>query len=81
MHIVLDPNAHKVHILCMTLQEWMDLKSWRDERLAQELGGCLSRSQVSRIRRGKSKPTPETARELERVTKIPAAAFIFGDAA
>lgn len=68
----------------MTLDEWMTLKSFKDADLERELrdqGIQLSRSQISRIRRGKSKPSPEAAKELERVTKIPAASFIFGDAA
>lgn len=65
----------------MTLHEWMQKKELKDEHVSRLLGGKLSRSQVSRIRRGKSIPTIETARLLEGVTKIPAAKFVLGEAA
>jgi len=65
----------------MTLQEWMDLKDLKDAGLERELNKALSRSQISRIRRGVSKPSLEKARLLERHTKIPAAAFLTGEAA
>lgn len=64
----------------MTLQEWMDLKGWKDADLAARLPG-LSRSQVSRIRRRKSIPPPETAKRLEEVTGIPAERLAFEERA
>lgn len=63
-----------------TLAEWMATKRWKDADLAREIHG-LSRSQISRIRRGVSCPTIATARKLEGVTKIPAARFVMGEAA
>lgn len=65
----------------MTLQEWMDKRSLKDADMAQRLGGELSRSQISRIRRLKSIPTLDTARKLEAATKIPAAKFLLVDRA
>lgn len=69
-------NAHLVHILGMTtLAEWMEKKALKDRDLASRVEG-LSRSQISRIRRRKSRPTPETAQKLEAVTGIPAAQLV-----
>lgn len=65
----------------MTLQEWMDKRSLKDTDMAERLGGKLSRSQISRIRRLKSIPTLENARVLEAATKIPAAKFLLVDRA
>lgn len=65
----------------MTLQEWMDKRSLKDSDMAERLGGKLSRSQISRIRRLKSIPTLENARVLEAATKIPAAKFLLVDRA
>lgn len=65
----------------MTLQEWMDLKTMNDADLERELEGRVSRSQISRIRRGKCRPSIETAKVLEHLTKIPAATFVMGEAA
>lgn len=68
----------------MTLQEWMTLKGLSDDDLAVllhgETGEGISRSQINRIRRGKSNPRLKLARALERVTKIPAASFMLGEA-
>lgn len=58
----------------------MDQKGLADAALAGMVEG-LSRSQVSRIRRGRSRPLPDTARKLEAVTGIPAAKFVLGEAA
>lgn len=60
----------------MTLQEWMDRKGFKDADVAARLDG-ISRSQVSRIRRRVSRPSPETAEKLSKLTRIPAARFIF----
>lgn len=62
----------------MTLQEWMDAKHLTDADVAAKVGG-LSRSQVSRIRRRVSIPSPETALKLAKLTKIPAKEFIFAE--
>lgn len=60
---------HVVHILSMTqtkLDRWMG--SDRDDQWLANAVGC-SRSQASRIRRGKSVPSLETAVAIERATK------------
>jgi transcriptional regulator with XRE-family HTH domain len=63
----------------MNLQLWMKATGYTDARLSAEVG--VSRVQISRIRRGICKASPETAMKLEQVTKIPAPRFIFDDAA
>jgi len=65
----------------MTLKEWMKAHDLNDAALAERVGDRVSRSQINRIRRGKSRPSIELARELEHVTKIPAASFVMGEAA
>lgn len=60
---------HVVHIVDMTqtkLDLWMG-ENRDDQWLAQVLG--CSRSQASRVRRGKSRPSPSGAFEIERVTR------------
>lgn len=57
----------------------MDAQGIKDAELAERIGS-LSRSQISRIRRGKSRPPIATARLLEAATKIPAARFVMGEA-
>lgn len=61
------------------LQTWMTDAKESDETLSKKLG--VSRVQVSRLRRKLCKPSPDTAVKLEQITGIPAAAFIFGQAA
>jgi ribosome-binding protein aMBF1 (putative translation factor) len=65
----------------MKLREWMEVNGINDEGLSRRLDGKISRSQVNRIRQGKSRPSVEVARDLERITSIPAANFVMGDAA
>jgi transcriptional regulator with XRE-family HTH domain len=62
----------------MTLQEWMDKRKLNDAQVAARVDG-LSRSQVSRIRRGVSRPSPETALKLSQLTKIPPQKLIFAE--
>lgn len=64
----------------MDLQTWMKLKQMSDADLAAQIDG-LSRSQVSRIRRRKSIPPPETALKLAEATGIPAEMFVFAERA
>lgn len=59
-----------------TLQEWMDAHGLKDREASERLG--ISRSQVSRLRRAKSRPTIENARLLEAKTGIPAAVLVMG---
>jgi transcriptional regulator with XRE-family HTH domain len=56
----------------MNLEDWMTLARVNDAELARRLGGKVTRSQISRIRRRKCRPSFETATNLEAVTKIPA---------
>lgn len=62
-----------------TLADWMRRNSETDQSLAPKIG--VSRVHVSRLRRNVHKPSPDLARKLEEVTQIPAAEFIFGEAA
>lgn len=63
------------------LQEWMERADLTDAKLASLMEGAVTRSQINRIRRGESRPSLETARALEQVTRIPAHKFVMGDAA
>ena len=80
------PNAQKrlteMRTQCtlsgMTLEKWMAKKKLDDAGMAKLVP--LSRSQINRIRRRVSRPSPESARALEVVTKIPAAKFVMGEA-
>lgn len=76
----LTPKVHRVHNLSMTLQDWMTAHHYDDAKLATELG-VVTRSQVSRIRRGKSRPSATVAVKLEQVTGLPAIGFLAGEAA
>lgn len=62
-----------------TLEMWMGLAGYDDEKLAAELS--ISRVHASRLRRRKCIPSPGLAKELERVTRIPAEKFIFEERA
>lgn len=64
----------------MTLQQWMDRKGLTDADVAAKVEG-LSRSQVSRIRRGVSRPSPETALKLAKLTKIRPETLIYAERA
>lgn len=63
----------------MKLHDWMEEQGLNDSQFAAKFP-VVSRSQISRIRRGKSTPPPETARKLAEITKIPAARFAMGEA-
>jgi transcriptional regulator with XRE-family HTH domain len=65
----------------MTLNHWMIEHGMTDGALSKALGGIVSRSQLSRIRRGLSRPRKPVAQALEGVTGIPAARFVMGEAA
>lgn len=64
-------NAHRVHIQPMTLEQWMAAKKLKDADVARLLEDTVSRSQISRIRRGDCFPTQKTARALETLAKAP----------
>lgn len=67
MH-VLDMHVLLMHILnAMTLAEYMTLRGLRDHEMANVLG--LSREQISRIRRGVSKPSLDVALRIEEITR------------
>lgn len=58
------------------LKQWMKQRDLKDADVAARLEG-VSRSQISRIRRGVSTPSPKTAEKLSKLTRIPPAKFIF----
>lgn len=64
-----------------SLDAWITEHGLGNAAFARRLGGALSRSQVSRIRRGRTGPSLESARTLERATGIPAARLLLGDGA
>jgi transcriptional regulator with XRE-family HTH domain len=71
--------VHLVHIATMTqLAEWMKSKGLGDAELAEKAKGDISRSQISRIRRGISGASKDTAYKLEKITGIPWHEFIGG---
>lgn len=53
------------------LEKWMR-ETGRDDTAVAEASGIVSRSQVNRLKRGKSKPSFDSAAALERLTGIPA---------
>lgn len=57
------------------LQTAMTNLGWKDEDLAAKVG--ISRVHASRLRRRICLPSRELAKELERVTEVPAEQFIF----
>lgn len=61
------------------LQDAMKARGWKDEDLARELK--ISRVHASRLRRRICLPSPDLAKELERITEVPAADFIFEERA
>lgn len=61
------------------LETWMDLARYDDAKLAAELR--VSRVHASRLRRRKCLPSPEVAKRLQNITKIPAERFIFEERA
>ena len=57
----------------------MSASGLTDQAVSRKVG--VSRVQVLRLRQGINRPSPETAMKLEALTGIPAARFIFGEAA
>lgn len=53
------------------LEKWM-LENGKDDAAVAEAAGVVSRSQVNRLKRGKSAPSFKSAAALERLTGIPA---------
>lgn len=64
----------------MNLAEWMKAKGLKDQSLADQIPG-VSRSQISRIRRRKSLPRPETAKLIVDHTGLPIEAVMFTERA
>ena len=56
------------------LARWMEDRGWDDVRLAAAVD--LDRSQISRLRRGKSAASHETARRLQKITGVAWHAFL-----
>jgi transcriptional regulator with XRE-family HTH domain len=61
------------------LDDWMRANGLTNLALARRLRGRLSRSTVSRIRRGCVWPREESARLLAKATGIPLAQLMGGD--
>jgi transcriptional regulator with XRE-family HTH domain len=59
------------------LQAWMEANGERDETLAPKVK--VSRVHMSRLRRGKNRPSLETAKTLQELTGIPATQLMFGE--
>lgn len=63
----------------------MKLRDWRTKNkktlawLAEE--AKTTDATISRIEQGKQRPTPDLAKRLQKVTGIPAATFVMGEAA
>jgi transcriptional regulator with XRE-family HTH domain len=63
----------------MTLADYMEKHKLSADAVALKLG--VSQPYVSRLLTGRRRPSPETAKKLEKLTGIPAARFIFDNAA
>ena len=61
------------------LEEWIDDQGFSQQQTAELLG--VSRKHVNEIVNGRASVTPETARRLERVSRIPADAWLRYEAA
>lgn len=57
------------------LQRWMT-ENEKDDAAVAAAVGSISRSQVSRLRRGESRPSLKTAEALEALTGLPAWEFL-----
>lgn len=66
MHILLDMHMHDMHYRAMTLAEYLSSKRITDEAFASMVN--LSQSQISRIKRGISRPSWSALAAIERAT-------------
>lgn len=66
MHILLDMHMHAMHYRGMTLAEYLSSKRLTDEAFASIVN--LSQSQISRIKRGISRPSWSAVEAIERAT-------------
>lgn len=67
MHNLLDMHMHGMHFTGMTLSEYLSERKITDEAFAAEVG--ISQSQISRLRRGISRPSWESVALIERATE------------
>jgi DNA-binding transcriptional regulator YdaS (Cro superfamily) len=63
---VLDMNVHIIHTHPMKLSLYLDEKRIGDAAFASEIG--VSRSMVTKLRRGLARPSAETAMAIQSVT-------------
>lgn len=63
----------------MTLKEWRRKHKKTLAAVAEAAG--TSDATISRVEQGKQRPTPDLAKRLSKVTGIPAAKFVMGEAA
>lgn len=79
MHILLDMHMHAMHYCGMKLSDYLSSNGISDEAFALVVG--MSQSQISRLRRGISRPSWGTVALIERATGgLVSAADFAGDA-
>lgn len=67
MHIMLDMHMYGMHKDRMTLSEYLTKKNETDAAFAARVS--MSQSQISRLRRGRSKPSWEATSAISAATK------------
>lgn len=76
VHSPLARNVHGAYKRLMAVLETiMRERGWKDEDLAARVN--ISRVHASRLRRRLYLPSPALAKELERVTQVPAERFLY----
>ena len=75
MNIMLDMHMHGMHSDSMKLSQYLEAVALTDTAFAAKVG--MSQSQISRLRRGLSKPSWDAVAAIERATggKVKAADF------
>lgn len=63
---MLDAHMHQRHILGMTLEQFLEQNAMTEAAFAARIG--CSQSQVHRLRKGKSFPSPNMVRRIEAAT-------------
>ncbi len=81
MHILLDMHMHLMHFPAMKLAQYLSDQGLTDEAFAATVG--ISQSQISRLKRGISRPSWETLAAIEKVSGglVTASDFLSGASA
>jgi len=66
MHNLLDMHMHEMHVADMKLADYLSSRGLTDEAFASLVG--MSQSQISRIKRGISRPSWSAVEVIERAT-------------